>query len=69
MKRSKYTKAPANTGHLGHFAGCLREGHNTNDMASVDQAQNTKINGDLPPKRPIRDDEKPTAPMLGTVRG
>ena len=52
----KYTKAPKNTGYLGHFKDCLKEGHNT--------SWRSKISTSVPEPKPQK-----KMPPPGGVRG
>lgn len=60
----KYTKAGKNTGYLGHFSGCLKDGHNTNEMP----ADMKNIKAGVPKeKKPEKTETRP--PLPGGVRG
>ena len=56
--------------YLGHFRGCLREGHNTNEMPEDGNVLTRKVSGGKP-SAPKKDDPKPetTKPLPGGVRG
>jgi hypothetical protein len=55
----KYPTLGKEHSYLGHFRGCLKEGHNTNPFDKIDTS--------LPPKKPEK--PKPKAPWPGGIRG
>ena len=67
----KYTKLGKEHAYLGHFRGCLKAGHNTNEMPADAEAPKKTlkdvIKGDLPKKDAATAPTKP--PLPGGVRG
>lgn len=64
----KYPTLDKNHKYLGHFRGCLAEGHNTNEMPA-ETTMKKAVKGGLPPKtdEPKKPETKQTPP--GGVRG
>ena len=66
MKTPKLTKEHA---YLGHFRGCLKDGHNTNEMPE-DNILTRTVKGDLPPpKKDAVKEPKPKSPLPAGIRG
>lgn len=64
----KYPKLDKTHAYLGHFRGCMKEGHNTNEMPGGTPLKDAVKGGTAPAPKPEKkqDEKQPTA---GIVRG
>lgn len=60
----KYPKLDKTHNYLGHFKGCLKEGHNTNGSAADEQVKNGGVSGEFVENKNAN--YKRAKPIIGT---